>query len=304
VPPLDVHTSRLRIFLAVVDTGSFTGAAQVLHLTQQSVSGAVARLERDLGVPLLDRTPRSSVPTPAGHALAARARTVLVDWDAAVAAVDRAARTERRVLRVGAMAGAALELTDPIMAAFAAAAPDVAVELQPHMYDDPSGGLHGGTTDVAFLRPPLADADLVVAPLLREPRLVLVGASHPLAGRGEVRLDELRPFAAARPAGPDEVWNAFWSAGADPATSRPVTTLESAFELVASGQAFAIAPVGWTRYYSRTGLHALTCPDLPPSTLAVARRRDERNPLALRFFETAVDLARTAHDVVPASQAA
>ncbi|WP_354700718.1 hypothetical protein DSM112329_01004 [Paraconexibacter sp. AEG42_29] len=302
MPPTDVHTSRLRVFLAVVDTGSFTLAARELHLTQQAVSAAVARLEDDLGVRLLERTTRSGHPTPAGGQFADRARTLLADWDEAVTSANHQGRMDRRLLRVGAMAGAALELTDPIVAAFAASEPGAIVEFEPHLYDDPSAGLRSGTTDVAFLRPPLTDDGLVVVDLLTEPRLILVGLGHPLAGRDQIALDELRPFAAARPAGPDQRWNDFWSAGADPSTSRPVATLESAFELVASGQAFAIAPVGWTRFYSRVGLHALTSPDLPPSVLAIGRRTGDQNPLVHRFIETAVHLAATRLDLVPASR--
>ncbi|WP_320670108.1 LysR family transcriptional regulator [Patulibacter defluvii] len=297
----DVHTSRLRVFLAVVDRGGFTAAAEHLHLTQQAVSAAVAKLEEELHVRLMERTTRSYGPTAVGAAFAEQARAIVAAWDSAVAAAHRRERLDRSVLRVGAMAGAALELTEPILAAFAALEPDASVELEPHLYDDPSAGLRSGSTDVAFLRPPLQDEDLVLTPLLVEPRVVIVGAGHPLAERGEVAMADLAAHTAARPAGPDETWNDFWSAGADPVRSIPVTTLESAFELVAAGRAFALAPVGWTRFYQRLGLQAVVSPDLPPSPLAIARRARERSPLVHRFVEAAVAVAGEQLALVPAA---
>lgn len=299
----DVHTSRLRVFLAVVDRGSFTAAAEHLHLTQQAVSAAVARLEDDLHVRLMERTTRSYGPTPVGAAFAEQARAIVAAWDSAVASAHRKERLDRSVLRVGAMAGAALELTEPILEAFATFEPDASVELEPHLYDDPSAGLRSGSTDVAFLRPPLEDDDLVLTGLLVEPRVILVATGHPLVERDRIAFDDLREFAAARPAGPDEVWNRFWSANADPATSIPVTTLESAFELVAAGRAFALAPVGWTRFHQRIGLQALLSPELPPSVLAIARRKRERSPLVHRFIEAATEVAASQLERVPAASA-
>ena len=299
MPIPDVSLARLRAFLTVVDAGGFTAAAQRLHLTQQAVSAAVTRLEGDLGVRLLERTSRTQRLTGAGAAFADHAREIVEAWERAVSETHQLDRADRRVLRVGAMAGAALELTDPILEAFAAAEPGATVELEPHLYDDPSAGLLGGTADVALLRPPLTLDGLVLTDLLVEPRIVLVAESHPLAGRGTVSLDQLRPFAVARPAGPDDVWNAFWSADADPASSLPVTTLEEALELVAAGRAWALAPIGWTRFYARIGLDALLSDELPPSVLALGRRRGERNPLVHRFIDVALRVAAQHPDAVP-----
>jgi DNA-binding transcriptional LysR family regulator len=299
VPVPDVSLARLRAFLAVVDHAGFTAAARQLHLSQQAVSAAVTRLEAELGVLLLQRSHRGPEPTPAGAAFAERARELVGHWEGTVAEAQRLDRARRQVLRVGAMAGAALELTEPILRAFAELEPEASVELEPHLYDDPSAGLASGSTDVAFLRPPLGAERLVLTELLVEPRVILVGAGHPLAGRGRIALDELRPFAAARPAGPDERWNGFWSAEADPAGALPVTTLEEAFELVAAGRAWAVAPIGWTRFHARPGLAVLTSDELPPSVLALGRRRGERNPLVHRFLAAATSIAARHLDLVP-----
>jgi DNA-binding transcriptional LysR family regulator len=72
---------QLRVFLAVVETGSFSGAARKLRRAQSAVSYGVATLERQLGVTLFDRSALRPTTTEAGRALLARARGVVQDAD-------------------------------------------------------------------------------------------------------------------------------------------------------------------------------------------------------------------------------
>ncbi len=65
---------QIRVFLAVVDEGSFPKAAKSLNRAQSAVTYAIRKLEAEIGVPLFDRSAYRSVLTPAGHALLARAR--------------------------------------------------------------------------------------------------------------------------------------------------------------------------------------------------------------------------------------
>ncbi|WP_104202957.1 LysR family transcriptional regulator [Billgrantia saliphila] len=67
----------LRSFVAVIDEGSFTRAANRLHLTQPAISGHLRRLEAQVGKPLLRRTTRAFEVTPDGECLAAYARAIL-----------------------------------------------------------------------------------------------------------------------------------------------------------------------------------------------------------------------------------
>ena len=78
---------RLTLFLAVVDHGGFTAAAQAVHVAQPAVSLAVRELETELGVPLFVRTRAGAVVTPAGEALVGPARQTLRDLATATASV-------------------------------------------------------------------------------------------------------------------------------------------------------------------------------------------------------------------------
>jgi len=88
---------QLRHFVAIVDTGSFTRASVRAAVSQPALSASIARLEEELGVKLLHRTPRAITPTSAGRTLIATAREVLaacnkVKADLRAAALDRPLR--------------------------------------------------------------------------------------------------------------------------------------------------------------------------------------------------------------------
>jgi DNA-binding transcriptional LysR family regulator len=81
VPIPKTNVEQWAVLAAVVDTGGFAQAAQVLHRSQSAVSYAVARLQESLGLPLLVVEGRKSVLTAHGHTLLTRARTLLKDLD-------------------------------------------------------------------------------------------------------------------------------------------------------------------------------------------------------------------------------
>src|SRR5262245_29602415 len=198
---------RLRAFVAVADEQSFTRAAARLHVAQQALSTTVRRLERELGAQLFERTTRAVRLTAAGDAMLGATRRALGELERGIGEARRLDRRGRGTLAVGVMAGAALELTDPILAAFARELPDTEVALDPHLYDDPSAGLRAGTSDVALLRPPLDERGLELRRLFAEPRVAALSARHPLARKSELSLRDLQQATIVRPASPDPVWN-------------------------------------------------------------------------------------------------
>jgi DNA-binding transcriptional LysR family regulator len=196
------------------------------------------------------------------------------------------------------MAGAALELTEPLLAELARQLPGVTITLAPHLYDDPSAGLRDGSSDVALLRPPLELRGLETTPLFSEPRWAAMSARHPLAGRRFLTLAELQTTTVVRPASPDPIWNDFWAAGC-PSTI-DARTLEAALELVSAGRAIAISAAGWARFYPRPGLRNLAVTDLTRSEVAVGWRKGDRAPLVRRFVEIALATARRHPEVMTA----
>ncbi|HEX3282227.1 MAG TPA: LysR family transcriptional regulator, partial [Pyrinomonadaceae bacterium] len=92
---------QLRAFVAIAETGTFTAAAQRVHVTQAAISMQIRQLEKELGVRLFLRAPRRVVLTEAGEQLLQRARHILRDHDAAVDEVAELAGAQRGRLRIG-----------------------------------------------------------------------------------------------------------------------------------------------------------------------------------------------------------
>jgi DNA-binding transcriptional LysR family regulator len=80
---------QLRVFLAVVEEGSFSGAARKLRRAQSAVSYGVATLERQLGVTLFNRTGRTPAPSEAGQALLEQARAIVHETEDLAASAQR-----------------------------------------------------------------------------------------------------------------------------------------------------------------------------------------------------------------------
>jgi DNA-binding transcriptional LysR family regulator len=121
---------QLRTFLAVASTGSVRAAAEQLVVTQPAVSSALAAVRKQVGVALVMRDGRGLRLTPAGEALAQRARAALALLDEAVAAARGEADPDRGRLRLASVTTAGEHLAPPLLASFLAGHPEVAVSLE------------------------------------------------------------------------------------------------------------------------------------------------------------------------------
>jgi DNA-binding transcriptional LysR family regulator len=121
---------QLRTFLAVAQTGSVRAAADQLVVTQPAVSSALAAVRKQVGVALVARDGRGLRLTPAGEALAERARAALALLDEAVAAARGEADPARGRLRLASVTTAGEHLAPPLLASFLAAHPGVSVSLE------------------------------------------------------------------------------------------------------------------------------------------------------------------------------
>lgn len=124
-----INLNRLAYFAAVVDTGSFTRAAERLGITKAVVSQQVAKLEDELKTALLMRTTRRVEPTEAGRVLHARSVLILRDAEDAIGEVTRANIEPSGVLRVAAPNDYGTSRIAPLAAAFSQLYPACRVEL-------------------------------------------------------------------------------------------------------------------------------------------------------------------------------
>jgi LysR family transcriptional regulator, low CO2-responsive transcriptional regulator len=120
-----ITLTQLRSFLAVLRTGSVTGAAEELVVTQPSVSAAVSALSRELGVELTERVGRSIQPSPAGQAFAPFASDVIGLLDQGGRAAREAADVASSELRLAAVTTAGEHIVPPLIEAFRSRHPDI-----------------------------------------------------------------------------------------------------------------------------------------------------------------------------------
>lgn len=118
-----------RMFVAVLDTGSFSAAAQRLETSSGQASKLVSKLESDLGVQLINRTTRALSPTEVGYAYYERMKGLLQDFDALDASVRNASGSPTGRIRLTApMSFGTLRLT-PLLLGFARSFPDIQIDV-------------------------------------------------------------------------------------------------------------------------------------------------------------------------------
>ena len=190
-----LNTTRLRILREVAARGTITAAAEALYLTPPAVSHQLMVLEREVGVPLLERTARSIRLTDAGERLVQHAETILAVCESALADVVSFSEEVSGSVRISVFQTAAQSIALPALAALRKQYPSLhmmAHELEPVRA---LPALKAGQLDIALSH----EWDFVPLPkdpgvdrydLLTEPAVVLLPRDHRLAS-GPVRLADL-----------------------------------------------------------------------------------------------------------------
>jgi DNA-binding transcriptional LysR family regulator len=294
---------HLRYFVAVADERHFTRAAARLGIGQPPLSMQIRQLERELGVRLFHRLSRGVELTEAGRLLRERAGSILEQLDQAKADVLRLARGEAGRLRFG-FAGATYfqPLVPALVQRYRACQPDV--QLLPEQSNTPAliEGLHAGTVDLAFIRPPIeADDTLSVETLVEEDMLVVLPQRHPLALQAApVPLEALAEetfILFPREIGHglyDAVVGACHRAGFNPRLGLAAPQISSIVPMVEAGFGVSVVPRSVNRIGGPDVAYLPIAGDIPRAPIGLACRRDERSAAVRQFVALARRVAREA----------
>jgi LysR family hydrogen peroxide-inducible transcriptional activator len=170
---------HLQALTAISDHGTFSAAAEHLGTVQSNVSAHVARLERELGAPMIDRSDGKL--TEEGLAVVARARRVLSEIDALVADVAACKDEVAGTVRVGMIGTTARWLVPRLMDEARQRHPKLRLVVVEGNTTGLEPQLAAGQLDLAVLNLPVPGRDLVARPLFEEDLMLVVADSHPMA---------------------------------------------------------------------------------------------------------------------------
>ncbi|WP_144875375.1 LysR family transcriptional regulator [Microbacterium sp. 1.5R] len=243
-----METRRLELFVTLVDAGGFKQAADSLFITAPALSQQISRLEKDVGVALIDRTTRPITPTEAGREFYYRCRRVLEAMQHITQLLDDQRSHEFGRVRVGIVP--AMMFSSPARAVrqFIRAHPTATVQVRSIGTSLLIDELHQGSIDVAVLLTQPDVKELTSRALFSEDYLVALPDDHPLAAVDEVDFAMLRNERiiqgprVANPAGYDAVVTACMRAGFSPRSLEVVGSYLDHAAMVSAGMGICFIP--------------------------------------------------------------
>ena len=283
---------QLRYFVAVADDLNFSRAAARLHVAQPSVSAQIKELERELGVPLFDRTSRAVGLTASGQDILPLARGLLEDARVLREQAQLSARRLQGRLRIGFLADEyADRVGEHIIAAMRQEHPRVEIEFHQVDFAEHHVALADGRVDVAFVMGPVP-ADVMSVPIGSSPRLLAVSRSL---------LDEDAGLAAGSGLAGQAVvlpnqmawhdWRRAWTPPHAPAGQVFVVgedSMEAMLSAVGARRGVAVVPEYVSRFYPQPGVTFLSLDELTPAVIKIAVMRSRSSePLVGALMELA-----------------
>lgn len=187
-----MNLRALQYFVTLADLRHFSKAAEACFVSQPTLSTQIKKLEEELGVQLIERSPRNVMLTPAGEEIAARAQRVLTDIEQIRVLARRSSNPAQGSLRLGLFPTLAPYLLPHIVPGLRARYPQLRLQLAEEKTGDILQLLQRGSLDAALLALPVADTDVEIEILFNEPFVVALPSQHKLAGKKRIHLSDLR----------------------------------------------------------------------------------------------------------------
>jgi LysR family hydrogen peroxide-inducible transcriptional activator len=266
---------QLAAIVAIADHGTFSAAARSLFTVQSNVSGHVSRLEKELGVTLVDRSQGGL--TEDGTRVVERARRVLNEIEDIAA--DMSGRYDRVVgqTRIGVIGTTARWLTPLLLRRLALDHPNVRAIVREGASSALVPNVMSGELNAAVIHLPIDEPELVVEPLFAEDLILLVGRDHRLAGATSAAIGELHDEPLLLPPTGSAMRKLLdRAAAANDVTLRPQAEIDGVRLLAAmalDGFGAAIVPATAIPTTLPDSFRRLNVPQLPRRVVASIRKR-------------------------------
>jgi DNA-binding transcriptional LysR family regulator len=254
--PLNLHLMRL--FAAVVRTGSFSRAADVLHISQPAISKGVRDFELQIGCRLLDRTPKGVRPTHEGRVLARHAEALFAAERAAEDELISLRSLDSGSLRIGASTTIATYMIPNYLGTFHQRYPGIDLHLVIANTRDVADMMLEHDIEVALVEGPIEDENLLSEAWRTDAMGLIVHADHPFAHavdpiHGADIADEVLIVREPGSGSREVVEQALMAKGIEPRRKLEIGSTEAIKQAVAAGLGLAIVSTAATDDQLRIG---------------------------------------------------
>jgi len=242
-----VHVERLKLYCDLIETQSFTKAAQLNEVSQSAVSQAVSALEQFFGARMLERSKNHVRLTPAGEVLFDYSKRLVQSFEKLHNQLQEAGGTVAGKVRLATTCSIGLHILPPFLKKFRKLHPAVSVQLEYSHAGQVYSAVLRGTADVGMVAYPSRDARLEIVPVRKDPLVLICSPHHPLARTEPVRFKTLKGQAFVQlqrdlptRKGVDKILE---DHGASVVTALELDNLELVKRAVAIGAGVAIVPL-------------------------------------------------------------
>jgi LysR family hydrogen peroxide-inducible transcriptional activator len=186
-----MNLRALQYFVKLADLRHFSKAAEACFVSQPTLSTQIKKLEEELDVQLVERSPKKIMLTPVGEEIAARARLVLSDIEQIKTLARRSGNPAEGVLRLGLFPTLAPYLLPHVVPGIRVRYPRLKLQLAEEKTEDILRMLHQGELDAALLALPVSGEGLETEILFNEPFVLALPDDHPLVELDRVTMEQL-----------------------------------------------------------------------------------------------------------------
>jgi DNA-binding transcriptional LysR family regulator len=287
-----MHLESMRIFRDLIETGSFSKAAELNYLTQSAVSQQLKHLERSVGRPLLDRGSRQLKLTAAGHIFYSTAKRIVAAYEDITVRIQSAAPEADRRLRIAAIYSVGTYVLQRYLKEFMKQYPDVKVEVDYQKASRICDDILRGRADLSIMAYPVKRRDLQTIPLSEEELVLVLPKNHALARHQTLRFAQLegQDFIAFDRGTPTRkaLDKALRGAQVRPKVRMELDNIETIKSAVSSGMGVSIVPEATVAAEERSGslcVRRFIDQKLSRPLVIMVRKTRQENPAVRDFLK-------------------
>ncbi|GHO51083.1 LysR family transcriptional regulator [Ktedonospora formicarum] len=234
--------TQLHVFLVVVEKGNFTLAAEQLYMTQSAVSHAIASLEKELGVLLLERQRAGVITTSIGEQLLMRARTIIDQTECIRQEMAAARGIATGKLRIGSFSSVSRGVLPALLGSFRRKYPGITITLLEGTNQEVYDWLISRAVDISVVILPVTGVDTI--PLVTDELVAFLPPDHALVQHTTIQIEQIAADPFIMPKGGCEplIRTIFERAGVIPHIAFEASETEAILAMVQEGLGVTIVP--------------------------------------------------------------